>query len=102
MDKKFLNELADKLESVQFLWEQVEKAPENERQSAVQIYEQEHSEFERFLFGWIEGLITDPEPNETEKTPVYYNTVANKAGELGLLLVDMGNELLDCSKRWRR
>ncbi len=101
MDKRFLNELADKLENVQFLWEQVEKAPENERQDAVQVYEQEHGEFERFLFGWIEGLIKDPEPDEPEKTATYYRVMADKADEIAVLLADISEELTQCAQAWR-
>ena len=93
-----MNEVADKLESVQFLWEQIEKTPECDRYNAEVDYKQAHGELERLLFDWVAWQIIDPEPDKPEKT---YQAVADKADELGLLLVDMGTELLDCSKRWR-
>ena len=102
MDKKFLDTIADKMESVQFLWEQVEKAPACDRYNAEIDFEEMHGQLERLLFDWVAGLIIDPEPDKPEKTSKYYCAIADKAGELGLLLVDMGNYLLDCSKDWRR
>lgn len=98
MDKRFLNEVADKLDKVQFLSGELYKGSQEERDEAKADYEEAYANLERTLFEWVEMQITDPEPDK----PTYYNTVAQKAGELGLLLVDMGNYLLDCSKNWRR
>ena len=101
MDKKFLDTIADKLESVQFLWEQIEKTPECDRYNAEVDYEQEHGELERLLFGWVEEQIIDPEPDESEKTSTYYQAVADKADELAVLLADMSEELTRCAQEWR-
>ena len=102
MDKRFLNEVADKLENVQILSAELDKTHGHDVDGVKADYEEACADLERTLFEWVEMQITDPEPNDPEKTPAYYNTVADKAGELGLLLVDMGNYLLDCSKNWRR
>lgn len=102
MDKQFLNELADKMENMQFLGSELDKDSQDERENTKADYEEACSDLERTLFEWVEGQITDPEPDEPEKTPAYYNTVAQKGSELGLLLIDAGNYLLDCSKNWRR
>ena len=101
MDKRFLNEVADKLENVQNLSAELDKTHGHDVDGVKADYEEACVNLERLLFGWIEGLIIDPEPDKPEKTSKYYNAVADKADELGLLLVDMGTELLDCSKRWR-
>lgn len=90
MDKKFLNEIADKLENVQFLSAELDKTRGHDVDGVKTDYEEVCADLEKTLFEWVEGQITDPEP-----------AVADKAGELGLLLVDVGNYLLDCSKRWR-
>ena len=102
MDKNFLNELADKLENVQILSAELDKTHGHDVDGVKADYEEACADLERLLFGWIEGLIIDPEPDKPEKTSKYYCAIADKASELGLLLVDMGNYLLDCSKDWRR
>ena len=102
MDKRFLNEVADKLENVQNLSAELDKTHGHDVDGVKADYEEACADLERTLFEWVEMQITDPEPNEPEKTSRYYNAIADKAGELGMLLIDAGNYLLDCSKNWRR
>ena len=101
MDKKFLDELADKLESTQFLWEQVEKAPACDRYNAEIDFEEMHGQLERLLFDWVAGLIIDPEPDKPEKTSKYYCAIADKADEIAVLLADISDELTQCAQAWR-
>ena len=101
MDKKFLDNVADKLESTQFLWEQVEKAPDCDRYNAVADFEQMHGELERLLFDWVAGQIIDPESDKPEKSSEFYRAVADKADEIAVLLADMSDELTQCAKEWR-
>lgn len=101
MDKRFLNELADKLETVQFLGSELDKDSQDERENTKADYEEACSDLERTLFEWVEMQITDPEPNKPEKTPAYYRAVADKADEIAVLFADLSNELTQCAQAWR-
>ena len=101
MDKQFLNELANKLENVQFLSAELDKTCGHDVDGVKADYEEACADLERMLFEWVEGQIIDPEPDKPEKTSRYYNAVADKADEIAVLLADISDELTQCAKEWR-
>ncbi len=101
MDKKFLDDVADKLENVQFLSAELDKTHGHDVDGVKADYEEACADLEKTLFEWVEMQITDPEPNEPEKTATYYRVMADKADEIAVLLADISEELTQCAQAWR-
>ena len=102
MDKKFLDELADKMENMQFLSAELDKTRGHDVDGVKADYEEARMDLEGLLLEWVEMQVTDTKPKSPHNVPAYTNAVAQKGSELGLLLIDAGNYLLDCAKRWKR
>ncbi len=102
MDKKFLDELADKMENMQFLSAELDKTHGHDVDGAKADYEEACLDLEGLLLEWVEMQVADTKPKGPHNVPAYTNAVVKKGRQLGLLLIDTGNFLLNCAKRWRR
>ena len=101
MDKKFLDDVADKLENVQFLSAELDKTHGHDVDGVKADYEEACADLERLLFDWVAGQTQDPEPDKPEKSSDFYRAVAQRADEIAVLLADISDELTQCAKEWR-